>query len=44
MGLSGDFKVAIEEGATIMRVGTKVFGERYLTDSYYRNENARQDD
>lgn len=44
MGMSGDFKVAIEEGATIIRVGTSVFGERYLPDSYYWNENARQDD
>jgi len=43
MGMSGDFKVAIEEGATIIRVGTKVFGERYLPDSYYWDENARQD-
>lgn len=44
MGMSGDFKVAIEEGATIIRVGTSVFGPRYLPDSYYWNENARQDD
>ena len=28
MGMSGDFEVAIEEGATIMRVGTAIFGER----------------
>jgi pyridoxal phosphate enzyme (YggS family) len=28
MGMSGDFEVAIEEGATIVRVGTAVFGER----------------
>lgn len=40
MGMSGDFMVAIEEGATIIRVGTKVFGERYLPDSYYWNENV----
>ncbi|WP_036619567.1 YggS family pyridoxal phosphate-dependent enzyme [Paenibacillus alvei] len=44
MGMSGDFKVAIEEGATIIRVGTSVFGQRYLPDSYYWNENERQDD
>lgn len=44
MGMSGDFQVAIEEGATIIRVGTSVFGERYLPDSYYWNENAHQDD
>lgn len=28
MGMSGDFKVAIEEGATLVRVGTAIFGER----------------
>lgn len=44
MGMSGDFKVAIEEGATIIRVGTSVFGQRYLPDSYYWNETAPQDD
>ncbi len=29
MGMSGDFEVAIEEGATIVRVGTALFGERH---------------
>ena len=28
MGMSGDFEVAIEEGATIVRVGTGIFGPR----------------
>ena len=28
MGMSGDYKVAIEEGSTMIRVGTKIFGER----------------
>jgi uncharacterized pyridoxal phosphate-containing UPF0001 family protein len=28
MGMSHDFEVAIEEGATMVRVGTAVFGER----------------
>ena len=28
MGMSGDFPIAIEEGATIVRVGTAIFGER----------------
>ena len=28
MGMSGDFEVAIEEGATMVRVGTAIFGER----------------
>ena len=30
MGMSGDFNVAIEEGATLIRVGTAIFGERPL--------------
>jgi uncharacterized pyridoxal phosphate-containing UPF0001 family protein len=28
MGMSHDFEVAIEEGATIVRVGTSIFGTR----------------
>lgn len=28
MGMSGDYKIAIEEGATIVRVGSLLFGER----------------
>jgi hypothetical protein len=28
MGMSGDFEVAIQEGATVVRVGTAIFGER----------------
>jgi hypothetical protein len=28
MGMSHDFEVAIEEGTTIIRVGTAVFGAR----------------
>lgn len=28
MGMSGDYHIAIEEGATIIRVGTLIFGER----------------
>ncbi len=28
MGMSNDFEVAIEEGATIVRVGTNIFGKR----------------
>ena len=28
MGMSGDYEVAIEEGATFVRVGTSIFGER----------------
>jgi hypothetical protein len=29
MGMSGDYPVAIEEGATLVRIGTAVFGRRY---------------
>jgi uncharacterized pyridoxal phosphate-containing UPF0001 family protein len=28
MGMSADFEVAIEEGATLVRVGTAIFGPR----------------
>jgi uncharacterized pyridoxal phosphate-containing UPF0001 family protein len=28
MGMSADYEIAIEEGATIVRVGTAIFGER----------------
>lgn len=28
MGMSGDFEVAIEEGSTLVRIGTALFGER----------------
>jgi PLP dependent protein len=28
MGMSGDFEVAVEEGATMVRVGTAIFGPR----------------
>lgn len=28
MGMSGDYEIAIEEGSTLVRVGTAVFGER----------------
>jgi pyridoxal phosphate enzyme (YggS family) len=29
MGMSGDFEVAIEEGATMVRIGTAIFGSRH---------------
>jgi uncharacterized pyridoxal phosphate-containing UPF0001 family protein len=31
MGMSDDFEVAIEEGATMVRVGRALFGERAST-------------
>lgn len=38
MGMSGDLEIAIEEGATIIRIGTAIFGKRVHPDSYYWNE------
>lgn len=38
MGMSGDFEVAIEEGATIVRVGTALFGPR----SYARTRESKE--
>lgn len=35
MGMSGDFEVAIEEGATVVRVGQAIFGARAMPDAYY---------
>ena len=29
MGMSGDYNIAIEEGSNMIRVGSKIFGERY---------------
>ena len=29
MGMSGDFEIAIEEGSTLVRIGTTIFGERH---------------
>jgi uncharacterized pyridoxal phosphate-containing UPF0001 family protein len=28
MGMSGDYRIAVEEGATLIRIGTAIFGER----------------
>lgn len=28
MGMSGDYRIAIEEGSTLLRIGTSIFGER----------------
>ena len=40
MGMTGDLEVAIEEGSTLVRVGTAIFGKRNYPDSYYWNENS----
>lgn len=31
MGMSGDYKIAIEEGSTMVRIGSSIFGERIYT-------------
>ena len=40
MGMSHDLEIAIEEGATLIRIGTAIFGKRIYPDSYYWNEQA----
>ena len=39
MGMSHDLEFAIQEGSTMVRVGTAIFGKRLYADSYYWNEN-----
>jgi len=31
MGMSGDYKIAIEEGSTMVRIGSSIFGARNYT-------------
>ena len=38
MGMSGDFEVAIEEGATLIRVGTGIFGSRGSTKATQKSD------
>ena len=38
MGMSGDFEVAVEEGATIVRIGTALFGPRTRADVEAKKE------
>ena len=35
MGMSGDYEVAIEEGADVVRVGQAIFGPRPTDDAFY---------
>lgn len=35
MGMSGDYEIAVEEGATVVRVGQAIFGARATPDSHY---------
>ena len=40
MGMSGDYEVAVEEGSTMVRIGTAIFGEReYPEKNRFRIEN-----
>lgn len=36
MGMTHDYKIAVEEGANVVRLGTAIFGERSLTNGNYR--------
>jgi PLP dependent protein len=47
MGMSGDFEVAIQEGATMVRIGTAIFGSRRsvrLQPDRMANESENRDD
>lgn len=35
MGMSGDYEIAVEEGASVVRVGQAIFGARTLPDAHY---------
>jgi pyridoxal phosphate enzyme (YggS family) len=41
MGMSGDFPLAIAEGATEVRIGTAIFGKRQTSDAFYWPEAPR---
>jgi PLP dependent protein len=43
MGMSGDFEIAVEEGATVVRVGQAIFGARKTPDSFYWPGESRPD-
>jgi len=43
MGMSGDYEIAIEEGATVVRVGQAIFGARDVPDSHYWPSNNDKD-
>jgi len=38
MGMSTDLEVAIEEGATMVRVGTDIFGRKSTPPGFFWNE------
>jgi uncharacterized pyridoxal phosphate-containing UPF0001 family protein len=39
MGMSGDFEIAVEEGATLCRVGSSIFGELLRNEKFPLIEN-----
>lgn len=43
MGMSSDYPIAIQEGATLVRVGTAIFGARATPDSFYWPERKTED-
>ncbi|UCN15279.1 YggS family pyridoxal phosphate-dependent enzyme [Cellulomonas iranensis] len=43
MGMSGDYEIAVEEGATCVRVGQAIFGARAVPDSVFWPEADRAD-
>lgn len=43
MGMTGDFEVAIEEGATLVRVGTAIFGERHYAKAMSSVQTTKND-
>ncbi|MHB1056814.1 MAG: YggS family pyridoxal phosphate-dependent enzyme [Rhodanobacter sp.] len=43
MGMSGDFPLAVAEGATEVRIGTAIFGSRPYPDSHYWPEPASKE-
>jgi hypothetical protein len=42
MGMSTDLELAIQEGATMVRIGTAVFGRRPTPEGFFWNENAQR--
>lgn len=41
MGMTSDYKIAIEYGSTMIRVGQAIFGKRNLPDSHYWPEQKK---
>jgi len=37
MGMTSDYEIAIEEGATMLRIGSAIFGERDYTKDWKEN-------